>query len=570
MKRILLFTLSILSLGIYAQNNFTHVHPADRASYQYMALSENQIVAVGNRNIECIHPYIVVLDRQNGEELAASFGTTNRIGQYVHAAIGQDGTIWATGYLLFSLDVINSEAILSRFTPEGELISNQIIARTGPEYQLGNIQQLSLERWLWNTGEEILLLNNDGLILDNYLTPAWHYSQMAVIDSNRFVRNYDIPDLEGELLEIVNTDGSVESSFNIAGIYNTVKDLLSTDDGLYWVSQDSLFFHSYDSPGYQSWVFPDVLVHPRLVRTDNEIMIYETQQNTCRILRFNPSTHILTPQLPWEVEQKRLKQIVTEGEAFLQMGDDFFEAVIINNAPLRHSYIMRTPALDDLDGLDIGVSAIDVAIVNYNIYEIDINQPFAEITWTVQAEITNYSGQDTVNNFIVASPASFAFDCVERRVFMQNNSELLPGATTELSFSYSTEFRIDRAEDGRPLIDYDFCLFTAAPNSKIDKNYSNNTACESFYVVDTQEAAPTASTVRLIPNPANHTFRVQQVNAQIERIEIYNAFGQLLQSVPGASTSTLLVDAAHLPSGYYLLVIQSDLGITTKTLIVQH
>lgn len=68
------------------------------------------------------------------------------------------------------------------------------------------------------------------------------------------------------------------------------------------------------------------------------------------------------------------------------------------------------------------------------------------------------------------------------------------------------------------------------------------------------------------PNPAQSTISIQsKSNTAIERIELYNSFGQLLSQHRDQN-----INVSELKSGYYLIKIKTNTSVQTERLVIQH
>ncbi|MEM1320548.1 MAG: T9SS type A sorting domain-containing protein, partial [Bacteroidota bacterium] len=75
--------------------------------------------------------------------------------------------------------------------------------------------------------------------------------------------------------------------------------------------------------------------------------------------------------------------------------------------------------------------------------------------------------------------------------------------------------------------------------------------------------------VRVFPNPATNHLWIDAPHLELEQLSLYDAYGQLVihnQSLQRGRSQVLL---STLPSGIYLLKIQSPEGILTRRIVLE-
>ena len=87
----------------------------------------------------------------------------------------------------------------------------------------------------------------------------------------------------------------------------------------------------------------------------------------------------------------------------------------------------------------------------------------------------------------------------------------------------------------------------------------------SQVVLPVQEYDP-LSGLNIYPNPATSTFRI---NKNVQKVEIYDHTGRLVTSFSGDFYPDQEYDASFLKPSIYLLRISSELGTSSKRLIVE-
>ena len=76
------------------------------------------------------------------------------------------------------------------------------------------------------------------------------------------------------------------------------------------------------------------------------------------------------------------------------------------------------------------------------------------------------------------------------------------------------------------------------------------------------------SVLDVYPNPAQDQFTVQS-DSRIERVEVYNMFGQLMHQESSNGLSLVKIDASLWAEGSYILVVNTAEGVIRKKLIKQ-
>ena len=75
------------------------------------------------------------------------------------------------------------------------------------------------------------------------------------------------------------------------------------------------------------------------------------------------------------------------------------------------------------------------------------------------------------------------------------------------------------------------------------------------------------SVVKAFPNPANNFIQISSNNETIERIEIYNNSGYLIENHTVQNTY-INVNIVHLPAGIYIFKIYTSNSIISKKIVV--
>lgn len=84
-------------------------------------------------------------------------------------------------------------------------------------------------------------------------------------------------------------------------------------------------------------------------------------------------------------------------------------------------------------------------------------------------------------------------------------------------------------------------------------------------------AIPVMKDILVYPNPANTSINISSTKAKICEVQVYNSIGQRVYSKFDIDDADFLsISALEVFGGLYIIRIQTDTGILTKTIIVQH
>ncbi len=96
--------------------------------------------------------------------------------------------------------------------------------------------------------------------------------------------------------------------------------------------------------------------------------------------------------------------------------------------------------------------------------------------------------------------------------------------------------------------------------------YGENHIIASFYFDDAVSES-LSSTIALYPNPAYDAVQIEGEN--INRVRVYNVYGQLMDMVEVRNQSTIRLEVGHYPAGAYILMLDTDLGTAAKRFVKQ-
>ena len=79
----------------------------------------------------------------------------------------------------------------------------------------------------------------------------------------------------------------------------------------------------------------------------------------------------------------------------------------------------------------------------------------------------------------------------------------------------------------------------------------------------------TKTQLALYPNPAKGVLNVSLDDTYIEKIVIYNASGQVIQSISNINDSSYKIDTEKLTSGIYFITVQTKTSVITSKFVVK-
>lgn len=87
-----------------------------------------------------------------------------------------------------------------------------------------------------------------------------------------------------------------------------------------------------------------------------------------------------------------------------------------------------------------------------------------------------------------------------------------------------------------------------------------------FYYYDAVSES-LSTTITLYPNPAHDAVRIE--GESINRVRVYNVYGQLMEMIETRKQSTIQLEVGHYIPGTYILMLETDQGVAVKRLVKQ-
>ena len=100
---------------------------------------------------------------------------------------------------------------------------------------------------------------------------------------------------------------------------------------------------------------------------------------------------------------------------------------------------------------------------------------------------------------------------------------------------------------------------------------TDSTGYVAYGITESREVAATRLDLSVVPNPASGTVKVEWSLPAMSaaNVSLYDVTGKQVCSSLGLRTSSFRLDLRSLPSGVYLLRLESDCGSATRKLVIE-
>ena len=264
--------------------------------------------------------------------------------------------------------------------------------------------------------------------------------------------------------------------------------------------------------------------------------------------------------------EERSKHLLTDDESWIE--DDS-----------RSSIFFRTYNLTEVNEFpyhDIGLSQISIAEFpvgsdsNCNFYQLPECGATENIEYkNVFVTISNY-GNTLIDSCTVNGRVKFCGNCNSicgrTQTYSMNyeNLNLMPGESKEVLFG-------DILIRDQPQVDvHELCLWTANPNSFIDKNIDNDESCLES-IVALNELTEVGISIDIFPNPSSSG----EVNLSITSIDeskivnIFDALGRIVgTNFLKNHESDLSINVSNYSKGVYFISVKSDGFFGSKKMVI--
>ena len=562
MQHLLCLFFLLFTLHLSAQEPYSYVPQNRWDNYLAMDIHDNLLVTVGFVG-QCDFPKATGLTASSGTVLWEVSPETDGYGHYTDVAFASDGSIWVAGWIRDSDDLpIGNRAMLTHIDTQGEILSHfEYNITSFPLTGISQVVVLPDNRLFWSTEHEVHLLDSSGNIEDSWPTPngnpIW---QLSAVSSDFF--------LASTSEEVFRVDSTGETTIYYTGPA-AASGIVTTIENAYWLAGIKLYSLNYSSQEENELIVnPGLFQQPRMhLRADGSLTIHSTLISPVTISSFDPLTNEITDLLTVDTPNRSVYQAIIQGVNYYLLGADLFEGET-NFRKLQHGFIDYFSADTPSPKPDIQVSGLNITLDSFNLSVQDEIFYTAACHWSGEIEVSNLSDLP-VENFLIASPVDGGFNCAEGRFFQTYETSIPPQGTVVVPFTYNTSLGADVDDDGDVTIDFQFCVFSAAPNHQLDAEPLNNSYCENFVVVNTEENLSQEGELQVFPNPAGHQLQIRKPGAFIEQAQLFDLTGRLVATQIIQQYDQSDFDLSHLPEGQYLLIVQTDRQLIRKSISVQ-
>jgi hypothetical protein len=233
-----------------------------------------------------------------------------------------------------------------------------------------------------------------------------------------------------------------------------------------------------------------------------------------------------------------------------------------------HGIRMQFYKLDEEEAFNYvtDLELVDISILDHNITSSYVNPGFIyRISVELELMLVN-RGQDTIQKFKLREFQDMMTSSGFLTTFTLpiENLFLLPGDTL-YHYSGWTSFG-KQVYTSTNNFNYQCCVYTTAPNDRMDKNYRDNHACK--YISGTLNTEKLSfDEVTFFPNPASNELFVYNQSETEMLYEISDLTGRIV--LPQSVLTNHTIDVSFLPSSSYFIRFISENGQTIHKIIVE-
>ncbi len=559
MKQLLFLFLSI-PLFSWSQIEYSYQSQNKWTNYLDLDVGAEHLVCVGSSDA-CWWPYLSVIAKDSGEIIWEGYDPNPEVGfgTYTNVVVASDGSIWVAGWLVAADDVwVEERAILTQYSPEGTINIHLEELDFAAPTAFSFLHEMPNGNMLWSSGSTIREIDAFGQEVNSW----------DELDQVRFLSA-----VGDSVLVWINDYGVHVQSFAGDEIFShftvvTPSGLEVMDDAIFWTDGLSMYRYILGEETHEQWNLGYEEL-ARLYQDAGEIYVYELFENNPgnRHGRFQLEQGTIEELEGWTLPGKSLLQVEADNGYLYQLGVEPFEPNT-NDRFLFHSFVRRSELLSTpLIAPDIGVTGIEMTIDSFNVYFQDGLFPYATVYWSGFIQVTNFHSTVAVQDFAVSAPADGGFNCAEGRYFQGFEESIEPGASVQVQYNYFFSLPVEVSDEGDVTIQREFCLYTVAPNSRVDAVPTNNTFCETFILVDDEEPIAPAD-VHIYPNPTRDYVHIDAGSALIEHIQLIDQSGRVIQHTTVGEYGVFYHALGDLPVGSYILIVDTDNGRLRQRLMV--
>jgi len=208
--------------------------------------------------------------------------------------------------------------------------------------------------------------------------------------------------------------------------------------------------------------------------------------------------------------------------------------------------------------LDIGVESFTTVNTTYSLNSNYVN-------YDMNVRFKNYTN-DTIRNFCLNAEGRQLICGIA--IFHKLYHAIIPplGSVVVQTGSFDVPVLDPVTQTPGFVFSHQVCLFTTVPNQQNDIEINNDHACATFSMaVGIGEKSLSAFYLNIFPNPISNHLNLES-DAEIKKIEIYNACGQLTGAF-AVKSKTFAFDCSNLENGIYLLKVETEKGVQIKKVV---
>lgn len=259
------------------------------------------------------------------------------------------------------------------------------------------------------------------------------------------------------------------------------------------------------------------------------------------------------------------KHFEISGNQIVLLGNEITYA---NQHPVSKSYVIAGGLSEN--------NSTDAGIINVEIETVKSERIFED--WSVRIEniiniyysIINF-GNDTIDNvavnFLITSGRTCGTKVSQYLIFNQSIApgETINGLHITVSFT-AADYQFSYV----PPTTFDVCVWTSAPNFKIDRNHENDFSCKNILLTSAIDRT-NESGIRLYPNPADNLLYLQLADLPIgteTEITFSDLLGKRLMTLKSKDNITA-IDIQELKNGIYIVSVHYNDIITQHKIVIQ-
>ncbi|KGE89806.1 MAG: T9SS type A sorting domain-containing protein [Phaeodactylibacter xiamenensis] len=342
----------------------------------------------------------------------------------------------------------------------------------------------------------------------------------------------------------------------LLSLEHTATAMTASDSALWYVNENSLHRVGTDlSAG--TWPLPNGEAEQvRITIYEGRPLIYAPGIPDFKAWLFNPETEAFELLIDWALDGVEIFAVEPLRE------DTFFVSGQLING--RRGFVKKaTPtSFSFQQPFDIGIRSLSFELLDI---EVDVEASGEiynyNLDFRLTLEIENY-GIGIIDECILEWSTRHDW-CAIPGYRVISDLALQPGnihtITDTLRHNFSTS---------EPIIsDSIFYTFNAfGPNHYLDAYAENNSATEGFLVTNTDQQPLPESAIQLFPNPSTGNVQLQS-DFPLDQLELYDLLGRLLYTQQLGGTHQARLERQGMPSGVYLIRLQSGNRHGVKRLI---